>query len=657
MLSLFKKPRRAGSPSDLSAAQAAAAEAGLEFRGLNDTKSAEKILRKHGLSLEIAEAYVASQSPATEEAAPVDAAPAEDMNRMNVGVPAGYSDTIEQRGKLTGLLWGQFGEGWQVETFDARTRKATAVRGTPDHRPHLEKMDLDDEFKASDAAILARKLADDEGESASLIDCDHLSARALTAEIPPATLTLRNRLAQALKVQPWAGPDGLEIGLEFGPLGSVFGITKLTVFRFPLGSTAEKRKEIWLELARSFVAYVPKTEWHYEDQLATSGQLVISRVLDPLLGVLPYPVDAEPSYTAIPFGVDENHQPLSLGLLAMNQLLGGIPGGGKSGGLTTLITGISKLPNVALIGLDPKLVELQLWEDRFSRIEITAEGASEVLALLLEEMDRRYRWLRGKKLKKFTPQEFSTEFPLIVMVIDELAELVAAGGSPDEKKADVDRSLAIRRLIAKGRAAGIVVITATQKPSSDVIPTGLRDLIQLRVAYATTNGDMTDTILGKGMGQMGGLAHVIPADMQGTCYVIAETSRTPIRARTYWVPDDDVEGLAASTAHLRVHLPWLGGAPVQELAEMTLDLEDLEMEMEDLELGHQDGFDSEPETESAAFSSSSADDEEDPFITQQPRVNVAGPVELEDDDPFADSTPKKKFAIDKADGFNWDSPA
>lgn len=103
-----------------------------------------------------------------------------------------------------------------------------------------------------------------------------------------------------------------------------------------------------------------------------------------------------------------------------------------------------------------------------------------------------------KKKKKITPEMLTDELPLLVVVIEGLADLVSTGVTSEEVKANKQRATLIRRLIALGRAAGVVVIAATQKPQSDVVPTALRDLIQLRVGFATTNDAMTDTILGAG---------------------------------------------------------------------------------------------------------------------------------------------------------------
>jgi DNA segregation ATPase FtsK/SpoIIIE-like protein len=283
---------------------------------------------------------------------------------------------------------------------------------------------------------------------------------------------------------------------------------------------------------------------------------------DPLAASVDYRWDEPVTHKAIPFAADESGATVFVGLYEANILLGGVPGSGKSGGATALLAGIGRLPDVALVGLDPKRLELHTWKDRFSMIAKENEHASAVLDALLEEMERRYVWMESESDRldeavKKLPLDRLNEMPLIVVLIDELAELVSVGATKDEKAAEAQRSTAIRRLVAKGRAAGIVVITATQKPSSDVIPTSLRDLIQQRVGYMTTTPDMTDTILGAGATSNGALSHEIAKSQGGVAYILNEGSRVPARVRTFWIPDAEVAGIARSTAGLRVELPFL----------------------------------------------------------------------------------------------------
>jgi S-DNA-T family DNA segregation ATPase FtsK/SpoIIIE len=285
---------------------------------------------------------------------------------------------------------------------------------------------------------------------------------------------------------------------------------------------------------------------------------------DPLAADVDYPWDAPVSRTSIPFGVDSEQRPIMLGLLGSGQLLAGRTGSGKSAGLATLLCGIARLENVTLVGFDHSKFELAPWKSRFSRIAGEHESVS-VLEAIIEEMDRRYTWLAEHDLKTVAPGQMSPTMPLIVVVIAELAELVNYGCTVEEKVADIARAAMIRRIAAKGRAAGVVMIVATQNSSSRVLPGELHDLIGGRVSYATTTSGMTDTILGAGMSKLGGLSHEIPAELKGVCYIVSETSRVPLRARIYYIPDEPAEEgakspvrlIAEGLAHLRIELPWM----------------------------------------------------------------------------------------------------
>lgn len=290
------------------------------------------------------------------------------------------------------------------------------------------------------------------------------------------------------------------------------------------------------------------------------GVVKLSLMLDgdPLSAVLPYVENVRPdmlSYEAVPVGIDESGQLLKVGILESNCLLAGLPGGGKSGGLSALIAGISMLPNVALVGLDPKMVELLPWTPRFTAIATDLDQINDLLQALADEMRRRYDYLAKSGKKKFAVSDFTPEHPLIVVVADELAELVSTGS---DKKGDDLRATLLRRLVAVGRASGVVVLCATQKPASDTIPTAFRDLIAQRIAFRTTNRQMTEMILGAGISESA------PAEKlthRGTCFSVTEGDTTPRRARFFWVPDDLTFEMANQTASLRVPLSWLEASP------------------------------------------------------------------------------------------------
>src|SRR5262249_51212830 len=146
-------------------------------------------------------------------------------------------------------------------------------------------------------------------------------------------------------------------------------------------------------------------------------------------------------------------------------------------------------PSVSLTLMDGKQVELAPWAasaEHFAGPDIGQ--AIEVLKDLCAEMDRRDSTLLAWGLRKSTPRG---EFGLHVVAIDELAFYIR-GGTRDER---TEFTETLRDLISRGRAAGMIVIAATQKPSNDIIPTFVRDLFSFRMALRCTTPEASDTIL------------------------------------------------------------------------------------------------------------------------------------------------------------------
>jgi len=106
-------------------------------------------------------------------------------------------------------------------------------------------------------------------------------------------------------------------------------------------------------------------------------------------------------------------------------------------------------------------------------------------------MDFRYQVLLALGKRKFDPGDPEG---LHLVVLDELAFYLRGG-----KKDTRDRfAESLRDLVSRGRAAGIVVVAATQKPSHDIVPTWIRDLFSYRIAMRCTSSDASDTILVRG---------------------------------------------------------------------------------------------------------------------------------------------------------------
>ncbi len=250
----------------------------------------------------------------------------------------------------------------------------------------------------------------------------------------------------------------------------------------------------------------------------------------------------------IPVGIDEDGQPVTLSLPERNVLLGGEPGAGKSAALSLLVATAALDPSVRLHLLDGKLVELAGWAgcaDSTAGVEV--EDANLVLQRLRADMDARYLTLLANRARKVSPE---SGLPLHLVVVDELAYYLLNG---DRK----DRALfaeLMRDLVARGRAAGIIVIAATQKPQHDVIPTALRDLFGFRWALRCSTPQASDTVLGAGWASQGHTASDIDSAHRGIGLLLHE-GQQPVRLRSHYLDDHSLVAIADRAETLRRTVP------------------------------------------------------------------------------------------------------
>ena len=114
-------------------------------------------------------------------------------------------------------------------------------------------------------------------------------------------------------------------------------------------------------------------------------------------------------------------------------------------------------------------------------------------------------------------------------------------GGKREERTELTETL--RDLISRGRAAGIIVIAATQKPSSEIIPTFVRDLFSFRMALRCTTPEASDTVLGQGWASQGYSASTLDPTARGVGFLLAEGA-VPVKIRTHYLADDDIASLA-----------------------------------------------------------------------------------------------------------------
>ena len=251
----------------------------------------------------------------------------------------------------------------------------------------------------------------------------------------------------------------------------------------------------------------------------------------------------------VPVGVDERGEVVRISLVERNMLIGGEPGAGKSVALSTLVAHAALDRDARVWLLDGKLVELAVWAPVAEQlVGPDGEGAISVLRELQAVMEDRYRELLARGLRKVRRED---ALPLHLVVCDELAFYVSL---PDKKQRQEFAEL-LRDLVARGRAAGIIVVAATQKPGSDVVPTALRDLFGFRLAMRCNTPQASDTILGQGWASAGADASTIPGGQRGVGYLLAEGER-PERIKGFHLSDDAVRAIAGRASAQRADA-WL----------------------------------------------------------------------------------------------------
>jgi S-DNA-T family DNA segregation ATPase FtsK/SpoIIIE len=244
-------------------------------------------------------------------------------------------------------------------------------------------------------------------------------------------------------------------------------------------------------------------------------------------------------------GVDEFGMPVSVSMIYRNMLIGGEPGAGKSSLLNTVVAHAALSTDCRLCLLDGKQVELGLWED-IADVFVGPDihHAIRTLKRLQRVMDNRYAYLKFYRRRKIARDD---TFSPILCAIDEIAYFSATAG---DKKLQEEFSALLRDIVARGRAVGIPVVAATQRPSSDIIPTSLRDLFAWRFAGRCTTDASSDIVLGHGWAGKGFTANSIPTSNQGAGYLIAEGG-TPGLVKAAYLSDKDIIRIADYAAWTR----------------------------------------------------------------------------------------------------------
>lgn len=228
-------------------------------------------------------------------------------------------------------------------------------------------------------------------------------------------------------------------------------------------------------------------------------------------------------------------------------LIAGATGSGKSVAINVILTSIllrAKPSQVKLLLVDPKKVELSVYNGiphLLSPVVSDPKKAARALGKVVTEMERRYdlfsqlgvRNLAGynRQVQKAaaTGEEAPHPLPLVLVVVDELADLMMTVSHEVED--------AIVRIAQMGRAAGIHMILATQRPSVDVITGLIKANVPSRIAFAVSSGIDSRTILdANGAEKLLGRGDMLfqPIDQN-----------KPTRVQGAFISDQDVEAVVS----------------------------------------------------------------------------------------------------------------
>ena len=271
-----------------------------------------------------------------------------------------------------------------------------------------------------------------------------------------------------------------------------------------------------------------------------------------------------PRDLALPVGVDGAGRSVALPLRNLgNCLIAGLPGSGKSELLASMIAGVlrqspdGRRAQVAVI--DTKLVSFGNLPNMAGLWQPPALDIGDAQALIwqvLGEVRRRYELLHNARVRSLEELASTTgeTLPYLTVVVDEVADLTC----DVDRKRQADFLASATEIGRKGRACGVSLVMATQRPSADTIPSTLRNLAGAAVAFRLAKADDSRLVLG------GAGAESLPS-LPGRC-IVKHSTVTTCQAYRAGLEGGKFDRFCASLPMLQLAQPLCeaGGIPVAD---------------------------------------------------------------------------------------------
>ncbi len=301
-----------------------------------------------------------------------------------------------------------------------------------------------------------------------------------------------------------AGPRVIRFGLVPGYMPQKAAkdgeAAKQRPSRVRVGDIAKRQKDLALALKSPYIRIIETPEpgeglVGLEVPNPSPGKVLMRSIVEsPDFGKI-----VQKGGLAFALGEDAGGQSLVLDLAAMPHILiAGATGSGKSVCINSLVASLlmTRPPDqLRMIMVDPKRVELTPFNGiphLVMPVIVEPDEVQPALRGLINEMTRRYKQMEDLGVRNIAGYNAKSEEPLsfLVLIVDELADLMMTGGLEVEQQ--------LVRLAQLGRAAGIHMVLATQRPSVKVVTGLLKANVPARVAFAVASQVDSRVILDSG---------------------------------------------------------------------------------------------------------------------------------------------------------------
>lgn len=341
------------------------------------------------------------------------------------------------------------------------------------------------------------------------------------------------------------------------------------VFQLPSGIPAKKALGAREGIANGFgvsVQQVHQTRGAREDTIHLRISLKLPFSTKPTRGPL---LEAERVnlWKPIRMGVNLRGEEVVTSWVERSGLFGGEPGSGKSAAANDLLLAAALDPTVRMYLADGKAgADITPFEPIATMYD--TDGDPDKLLEILQhmwdvEIKERRALAKEHGSRKLTEAMAAVD-PRVCLAVLLVDEWSSYGAAADQKtRQEMERLL--RLIVQQGRALGIISLAATQKPDSDSVPTGIRDILSIRWAMRCLTPQASDTILGQGYASAGHNAQDILKSQRGVGIYMDGEGAEPELVRGDYYDDDEVAAILGRAYALRQEAGTLPLGPMDRL--------------------------------------------------------------------------------------------